>query len=82
MRIEPPVDEVAEESSVPLGGTQPISDVEPATSGAVVSLTLGEVGDAEPLDDDVPSLDVPAEFTFPKHGAVAELDDLDIEEID
>jgi cell division initiation protein len=52
-------------------------------SGAVMSLTLGEVDEPErPVDDEMPSLEVPEEFAFPPHAAVGELDDLDIEEID
>ncbi len=52
-------------------------------TGAVVSLTLGEVGGAEPsFEDDMPSLEIPEEFAIPPRGVVGELDDLDIEEID
>jgi len=67
------------------GADEPVDD-EPAESvavtGAVVGLTLGEVGDSPLLEDDVPSLEVPEEFMLPPRGAVGELDDLDIEEID
>lgn len=51
-------------------------------NASVVALTLGEVGDSEPVEADVPTLEVPAEFAFPGRGPVGELDDLDIEEID
>jgi len=53
-----------------------------AVTGAVMGLQLGEIGDAPVLEDDVPVLDVPEEFMMPPRGAVGELDDLDIEEID
>lgn len=59
---------------------EPVEDV--AVTGAVIGLALGEIGDSPILEDDVPSLDVPEEFMLPPRGAVGELDDLDIEEID
>jgi cell division initiation protein len=78
-----PIDEpVVEKPAATVSATQPIEPFEVPASGAVVSLTLGEVGDASLPEDDVPTLEVPAEFTFPKHGTVGELDDMDIEEID
>jgi cell division initiation protein len=77
LRIETPV---AEEPVVPVMVAEPAEDVD-APTGEVVSLTLGEVEDSAPIEDDMPTLDIPAEFTFPKTGPVGELDD-DIEEID
>jgi cell division initiation protein len=57
--------------------------VVPVESGAVMSLTLGEVGEPEPpVEDEMLTLEIPAEFAFPPRAAVGELDDLDIEEID
>jgi cell division initiation protein len=54
-----------------------------ATPGKVVSLTLGETGEIDLDDPEVPTLDVPEEFAVPPRGPVGERDDdLDIEEID
>jgi cell division initiation protein len=64
------------------GVTQPIEQLEVPQPGEVKSLTLGEVADSVPLVEDVPTLDVPEEFAFPRHAPVGELDDLEIEEID
>jgi cell division initiation protein len=64
----------------------PKADPEPVASegtGAVMSLTLGEVGESTPsFEDEMPSLEIPEEFALPPRGPVGELDDLDIEEID
>jgi len=65
---------------------EPEPEPEPVASedtGAVMSLTLGEVGESTPsFEDEMPSLEVPEEFALPTRGPVGELDDLDIEEID
>jgi cell division initiation protein len=66
---------------------EPVSAPEPAPvaedAGAVMSLTLGEVGDAAPaFEDEMPSLEIPEEFALPPRGPAGDLDDLDIEEID
>jgi cell division initiation protein len=84
LSIEPPVEPAAAQPVAPRRAAKPARAAAPddASGSTVVSLTLGEVGDAVEFEDDVPSLDVPAEFTFPKHGTIGELDDLDIEEID
>jgi len=52
-----------------------------AVPATVVSLQLGEVGEAPEFDEEFPTLEVPAEFGLPKSGPVGELDD-EIEEID
>jgi cell division initiation protein len=72
--------DVAPESADEPAAADPAESV--AVTGAVVGLTLGEIGDSPMIEDDVPSLDVPEEFMLPPRGAVGELDDLDIEEID
>lgn len=72
--VEPVPAEVADEPQAP-------EDPEPPALASVVSLQLGEVGDVPELDDEYPTLEVPADFRAPKAGPVGELDD-DIEEID
>jgi cell division initiation protein len=71
------------ESSRPAeGSTEPILTEESSSSGSVTSLSLGEVGGV-PADDDMPELNVPEEFRFPRTHTLGERDDdLDIEEID
>jgi len=64
---------------------EPVVEPEPApaSKGTVVSLTLGESGEAALDEADVPTLDVPDDFAMPSRGPVGERDDdLDIEEID
>ena len=66
---------------------EPDAEPEPAAAsedtGAVMSLTLGEVDEPAPsFEDEMPSLEIPEEFALPPRGPVGELDDLDIEEID
>jgi len=69
---------------------EPVPEPEPEpepvafeATGAVTSLTLGEVGESTPsFEDEMPSLEIPEEFALPPRGPVGELDDLDIEEID
>ncbi len=74
--------------AAPVPDSEPEPEPEPAPverveSGAVTSLTLGEVGEPEqPVEDEMPTLEIPEEFVFPPRAAVGELDDLDIEEID
>jgi len=66
---------VATEVAEPVAG--------PDVTGSVVSLTLGEVGEAGFDEPEVPVLDVPDDFALPPRGPVGERDDdLDIEEID
>ncbi|HEY5548869.1 MAG TPA: DivIVA domain-containing protein [Coriobacteriia bacterium] len=71
-----PIEPVAEvEVAVPATDPEPI--------GSVVSLTLGEMADSELDEPEVPSLDVPDDFTLPHHRPMGERDDdHDIEEID
>lgn len=69
--VEPVVDPLEDEA---------VDEDDPKPT-SVVSLQLGEVGEAPDFDDDFPTLDVPAEYGAPKTGPVGELDD-DIEEID
>ena len=58
-------------------------DAAPDVTGSVVSLTLGEVGETELEEPEVPDLEVPSDFALPPRGPVGERDDdLDIEEID
>jgi cell division initiation protein len=84
--VEPPaaVEGIEPEPEAPAAEPEPEeAPAAPEESGAVMSLTLGEVGEPEqPVEDEMPSLEVPEEFAFPPHAAVGELDDLDIEEID
>ena len=71
------------ERSKPLeGSTQPILTEESSSTGSVRSLSLGEVGE-EPAEEQMPELDVPEEFRFPRVSSLGDRDDdLDIEEID
>lgn len=68
----------------PAAAVEPVEPVaRPDVTGSVVSLTLGEVGETELDDSEVPVLEVPGDFALPKRGPVGERDDdLDIEEID
>jgi hypothetical protein len=62
---------------------EPIVPAESSVPGTVVSLTLGETGEIEMDEPEVPTLDVPEEFAMPSRGPVGERDeDMDIEEID
>ena len=64
------------------GTTQPILTEESSSTGSVSSLSLGEMGDA-PADEQMPELEVPEEFRFPRVSSLGDRDDdLDIEEID
>jgi cell division initiation protein len=77
MQVEVPAEPAP--SAEPVAATAASSDV---PAGEVRSLTLGETGDDAPIEEDVPTLEVPAEFNFTRHAPAGDLDDLDIEEID
>lgn len=78
--VEEPVAEAVTEPEL---FVEPEPEPEPAVSGTVVSLTLGETGELDLDDAEPPTLEVPGDFAIPARGPVGERDDdLDIEEID
>lgn len=78
--VETPAPEPVPARTATAPAAKKLAPIDPNAS--VVALTLGEVGESEPVEADLPALEVPAEFAFPARGPVGELDDLDIEEID
>jgi cell division initiation protein len=71
------------EPAPPSGSTEPMILEEKTAGGSVHSLSLGEIGETDLLDEEIPPLDAPDEFEVPKRATFGERDDdLDIEEID
>ena len=83
--FKPDLDAAAADEPVAMpreGMTEPLLLEEATATGSVRSLSLGEIGDTD-LDEEIPSLDAPEEFTVPRRVSFGERDDdLDIEEID
>jgi cell division initiation protein len=78
--VEPPMEPVAEPVAEPMSA-EPLS-AEPPESGFVTSVTLGET-EAPEVDQGVPDLEAPKEFSIGSFDDLAERDDdIDIEEID
>jgi cell division initiation protein len=64
------------------GSTEPLVFEESSSLGSVRSLSLGEIGETD-LEEDIPTLDTPDEFSVPRRSSFGERDDdVDIEEID
>jgi cell division initiation protein len=79
LQVEVPAEPTA--PAEPAAAKTASTQAEAGATGEVRSLTLGEAGDDAPIEEDVPSLEVPPEFNFSRHTPVGDLDD-DIEEID